>query len=384
MANCYKLSAQCTPGAEPEIEGTGLTASCCSYHWKKLLGDLNTDKDLNAEFLSDYAKIYLLMETQVDVIKCLRKLASQLADLRDSPEFAREAALKEEKGNSYVRLSKALAKFENYCWFPPSHEIFIGFLPTENFQSYISRGLMPKDPGAGLEHGDFTHRLHWHCISRIITNDFSDGKRQTWNKSPLQLYCSLGSPPATSKNNNVWFKLLDDNGSAFFRSPDKFHAHVRNGDYGLLSANVARRYVKRSGELNRFIDQKTLDVYRKSFRQIAAPTPKNPDKTISAAAEYKNRMTEKSNAAYAERKAQSYRRTDDGLPIVVRPNEDADRLTIAERLANSVDRMNKINGQTQDFSVYDNALGIVTRKGRLSNLAALKDAAVARKEGRLL
>jgi hypothetical protein len=353
-----------------EVDGCGLSTSCCTYHWASLIEEINGGNNLDKEFLSDYAKIYIMMESKTDVVRCLSKLASQLADLKESSDFSDEYKSKEGAGNHYIKLSKALEKFEAYCWFPPSHEIFIGFLPSDSFQSYIRKGLMCKDPGAGLEHGDFTHRLHWHCISRIITNDFSTAKGAKWNNSPLQLFCSLGSAPATSADNNVWFKLLDDNGSASFRSPDKFHKHVRQGGYGMLSSNVARRYTKRANELNAHIDQKTLAAYKKSFRDIAAPLPNSPNRTITPAADYRNRMTQKANDAYAARKSQVYDKVEN-LPVVVRSNVK-DAIPIETRLRKSVGGLNQIAQGDQDFSVYSKTLGIVTRGSAFSNLSNLK------------
>jgi hypothetical protein len=132
---------------------------------------------------------------------------------------------------------------------------------------------MPKGPGAGLEHGDFTHRLHWHVISRVIAKRFTVPKSAGWNHTPLELHTSLGQGQALAAN--MWFKLLDDNADPGFTSPDKFHKHVRTGDYRILSINVARRYDKRRAAWHQHYDDAVANERKQSagWTEYAGGTP---------------------------------------------------------------------------------------------------------------
>jgi hypothetical protein len=327
-----------------------------------LKGLLVGDKPLDGSYLEAYAKIKIMMTEKSTVIHCMQALGNELGELRDRREEAGFARFKpKHDAHKYVRLSEALAKYEQYCWFPPSHELFIGFVPHDEFMRYIARGLMPKDPGAGLAHGDFTHRLHWHAIARVITANFTVAKSDGWNHSPLELYTSLGQGQALAAN--MWFKLLDDNADKHFTSPDKFHKHVREGGYGVLSETVSKRYLKREQAFNALVDQKVLAERKASFVWVPHIDPQLAAKGVTMAPHqhYLAQVGGQAGEAYGDRKKQQYQQVGD-LPVVT-TDATEDKLTLAGRIALSRTRLNKTaEGNAQEYSLaHDRKLGMVSR-----------------------
>jgi hypothetical protein len=343
----------------------GMKRTCCTKHWDDLKKTINVKNDIEDKFLDDYLKIYILFEGNSATLEdCLKKLAAQLTVKKTDGGV---------RNDNYTKLSVVLSEFEQYCWFPPNHEIFIGFVPSESFQDYIARGLMPKDPGAGVLHGDFTHRLQWHVISRIITKEFSTCRRIGWHKSPLELYTSLGRAPATT--NNVWFNLLDDSNADTNRHPDRFHTFTRQPQFGLLSDCLQRRYANRRREFDKNYDPNVADAMANEPR-VPSPTPDNPLKTITAKKHYWNKAQEMANEAY-RRKKEDRRGFDvvPELPVLVRNGVDADTMDIDQRIRASRARLNMVAKWSLDYRTYSPQLGMVTRIGRgdgLENLGKLQ------------
>jgi hypothetical protein len=341
---CYRCGKQGIPAAER----WGFVASTvCQGHWDAIRTNLTEVKDhgIAPALFDDYARIYVLMEERETVRACMRELASELGDLRSKlANNSHQAFRPTHAGDGFLNLSAALAKYEAYCWFPPSHELFVGQLSNEQFNSYVARGLMAKDPGAGVNHGDFTHRLQWHAIARIVTQRFTRPKSDVWAHTPLELYTSMGG--ALAVTHRIWFQLLDDNGSDRFRSPDIFHWELRNGRYGILSINVGRRFEKR-------------------FREVASQLneeDKVGKRRVTATAEFKTfggRALGAAANAYAERKREKFHVVGNA-PVIVR-QPAAIGPTIEERLTNSRSSLQQEELDSRQSVAYSQRLGIVTR-----------------------
>jgi hypothetical protein len=240
----------------------GFPIEICQFHFIEELGKvahkLPGKKDSLFEkdrYLRDWTKIWLMFQYSKPTIEnCLRQLAEKWQRKLDTNNFKNSefGASKE-----YIKLSELLAKYERICWFPASHDVFCGFLETVDFDRSIAQGIMAKDPGASVNHGDFTHRLQWHAIMSVITNEFTTARRSGWDNSPLALYTACGNAPYDGKN-NIWFQLFDNNHQSDFRSPDWTNLHVRTGDYGLVSTAVAQRHDKRLREYMQFDTEPTL------------------------------------------------------------------------------------------------------------------------------
>ncbi len=246
------LIEKCSQPVWQESSQWGFPIEICKTHFSQRLKDLGEkvpgklDKD---RYLADWTKISLMFEySQSTVARCLLQLAEKWQSKLDKKKFKN---LEFGQSGDYIKLSELLAKYERMCWFPASHDVFCGFLETVDFDRSIARGIMAKDPGASVNHGDFTHRLQWHAIMNVITNEFTTAKRSGWDNSPLALYTACGNPPYDGKG-NVWFRLFDNNQMMDFRSPDWTNQHVRTGPYGLVSTAVAQRHTKRLREYMKF------------------------------------------------------------------------------------------------------------------------------------
>lgn len=352
-------SSTCT---RPLLDGSsawGLSGGVCQLHFDEARKQAQENGPANSsvpdDLLDDYARIYLLLERdKPKVQQYLRALSAELGNLEDRVGYVPKT-----KGPGHIKLSAALERYETYCWFPPCADTFLSQLPGEQFLSYLTRGLMAKDPGAGPTHGDFTHRIHWHVVSRAITDDFKTPKRAGWNHTPLKLFTYLGEPPAIASN--LWTNLFEMGGESF-RFPDTLNRHICNGDYGALSVNMARRFEKRSAawaaELNRELyEGPTRGEYVE--RQVMEG---GQLKTIEKSRKYWEHKDAigRANATYAARKRQQYGLADEG-PVMNRQGGPlAGDVQIATRIANSYARFNNVLPDAK--LTYDRRIGVARLK----------------------
>jgi hypothetical protein len=185
-------------------------------------------------YRDDYAKIYSVMMDKPLVSACLKKLDNAITS---KPQDARPET-------NWLRFSSILSHFEKKCWFPEDILLPLGVLDAGIFYFYIRRGYVLKDYGAGVKHGEFTHRLQWHVLMRVITEDFTKPFGQGWDHSPLELYVSLGM----TQNRGSWGVLLDrpGDGGGQLNHPDAFHQWVLNNSNLLNIVNsISKRETKR-------------------------------------------------------------------------------------------------------------------------------------------
>jgi hypothetical protein len=234
--------AGCKDDIVPGSEGWGWQRLRCEKHFmsdgRGMFNETAAD-NLEARFRRDYFRLALMFQPRDGAIKqCMLALAVELSN-----EQRRAAADGNVSLNKHgeVRFSAILAKYENMCWFPPSHHVFLGFAEPANFQSMLRQGILAKDPGAGPKHGDFSHRLQWHAVSRIITDSFTTPRRAGWDNSPLELLSSFGSPWAIAAN--AWAVIFEKNW--FWGNPDELNEELQKANYVPLSTQIARRTQKR-------------------------------------------------------------------------------------------------------------------------------------------
>ncbi len=155
---------------------------------------------------------------------------------------------KNPKGSSnYTKFSYALQKYEKKCWFPSTHLIALGVLPGPDFLRLLRGGYMLKDVGAGPVHGEFTHRLQWHAVLRVATDNFTRPKAAGWSYSAFNLYTSFGDGPAFDRN--LWGLIFDNATGSDYTDPATLDYDVRRVyDLGALSKKLDRLYVKRESE----------------------------------------------------------------------------------------------------------------------------------------
>jgi hypothetical protein len=355
------LVKQCGEAVWEESRQWGFPIEICKTHFIAELGSVSENlpgktADLfeKDRYLRDWTKISLMFQNSKQTVEnCLRQLAAKWQSKLD-----KNALKNQEFGASkeYVKLSKLLAKFERMCWFPASHDVFCGFLQTADFDRSIAQGIMAKDPGASVNHGDFTHRLQWHAIMSVITNEFTTAKRPGWDNSPLALYTACGNPPYDGTN-NVWFRLFDNNSKDDFRSPDWTNLHVRTGNYGLLSAAVGQRHTKRLREYMQFDNAPALKAGN------AVEINKNTKATYDAAF---NRFRDYyQQKKVANPKQGQFAGAVLSTPYGGKPNQDFDYMPLGARITASQMTLNNSKNS------YSKVLGPVAAPGKDDSVSLL-------------
>jgi Family of unknown function (DUF5636) len=237
---CIKSGPACKGAVTPGGSWGG--EDICSHHfgaYRKEFVDYDKaggGRQIPESFLDDYARIKIILERKTVVRECMRRLANELETVGRMDQGGAERTKE-----GYVKLSILLGRYEHLCWFPACHHVFLGFVRPDDFLELVRQGILAKDPGAGYKHGDFTHRLQWHAIARVITEDFTVHRRQGWNHTPIELLSSFGS--AWAKAANAWAVGLEKGQG--FDFPDNLNDELRKGGYGKLSDQISRRYIKR-------------------------------------------------------------------------------------------------------------------------------------------
>lgn len=259
---CVDLDkGNCSSEAVPGCEKWGILPSnecICRAHFDKHVEWAKGHAKLPLSYLQDYARIYVLFEKALIFryyVQSLNKDLDRAVSLA-APSMAPDP--------SYVRLSEVLQRFEQKCWFPSEMLVPMGILDGKVFLSFIRLGYVYKDYGAGVRHGEFTHRVQWHVIMRAMTDHFreQDPRRRGWNHTPLDLYTTLGKPEA----GDLWARLLDNNGmlGESLRFPDAVHKMlITQASLQTLNFHIMNRQAKRREE---FV--KSMKEYIRSHRHF--------------------------------------------------------------------------------------------------------------------
>jgi hypothetical protein len=186
---------------------------------------------LSREEFEDFAKIQQLMLSNEEMVENLRPL---------------EGALRKQV-DPHGALTGLLRQREEHHGFSGANLLPLGILPSEKFLELTQLGYMPKDVGAGIEHGEFSHRLQWNAIMNKFESDMQahvdkggDPAKGPWHHTPLELYSKLGNPnwvkkgdedqPA-DKRQSLLAYLMDQAGmnpSEGMRHPDQLVMNLRN------------------------------------------------------------------------------------------------------------------------------------------------------------
>lgn len=115
----------------------------------------------------------------------------------------------------YDKLLELLTRYETMLGFQPVSVIPLGILPGETFVRLIGEGHVLDDYGAGIVHGEATHRLQWHALARVMTKNFTSPRKKTegWNHTPFELYQRMNQPPFSNYRSGAgaskWGSILD-------------------------------------------------------------------------------------------------------------------------------------------------------------------------------
>lgn len=254
------LRTGCNQPSFKDLAGAGIGRGMCKPHFTEIVQEIHKNwPNLPGTYVANYAMIELMLLDNQNFIANLQKLNNAMArqagvqrEAVKSPFYRRIA-----EDKPYVRLSVVLEKYESNCWFPKVHVLPLGLLSEADFFFYIQNGLVLKDYGAGVKHGEFTHRLQWHAIARAITQDFTIPMGPGWYHSVLELYTRLGHADARNgreggnTGSSLWGRLFDRGGLGGGNfEPDTAHRNMLNGA-GLetLQRSLSRRLQKRREEL---------------------------------------------------------------------------------------------------------------------------------------
>lgn len=348
---CLK-SGTALPCSGSIVQGSaqwGLTDGVCQAHWDwaQDFSQSGGTKGLVPQgLLDDYTRIFLLLERDKKTVeRCLASLGSEIGNLE-----GRTGYIPNRKSSDQVKLSAALERYETYCWFPPCGDTFVGQLASDRFLNYLKQGLMAKDPGAGPKHGDFTHRIHWHVVSRVITNDFTTQKREGWGNTPLKLFTFLGEPEAI--NAKLWFNLFESGGSSSYRFPDTLNKHVcEENRYGMLSKSAGKRFEKRMRELDAVTNKEQLNNFSEDL--VSKNTFSNLEKLASLG---------RANQAYQERVRLRYGQTESTDAVLNRRNIQNPEPNISSRITQSYTGFNNNLADGSESLSYSKAIGMVRFK----------------------
>lgn len=228
---------QCPKPASPACQAWGVGEGFCDEHIARVRSRLH-NKDYSKEpldapppgehasYIEDYIKLFALMLDKGrcrDLMEALNNEIKGGMALRanDAGADERYVSAKRPDDKNYVRMSRVLEYYEGLCWFPTTHRLYTGALTSQNYQQSIALGYMPKDAGAGAQHGEYSHRLQWHMVMRVLTKDFTVARDYGWNHTPLDLFIQLGSVWAMA--NNIWGTVFDNQDGGSYDNPAKLN-----------------------------------------------------------------------------------------------------------------------------------------------------------------
>ncbi|VVC75357.1 hypothetical protein AQUSIP_06470 [Aquicella siphonis] len=213
------------------------------------LNETPTLPDGYGPFIEDCAKIAVFLQDENAVINQLKRLNVLLK------EEAKIQGLKvnEPTPFGYLQhkkvlrnvLERELAKMG----FQPDFGKTTGFLKPEVFRSAISAGLIVKDPGVSIEHGEFTHAIQWLLIA------WQQSDSAFLSKPVIDVFKQLGDdrsvyPQSSGTEKNIWDVIVDQQPtvSPDCRSPEHLHKLIltsQDNDLLMLKILCEERAKKR-------------------------------------------------------------------------------------------------------------------------------------------
>jgi hypothetical protein len=165
----------------------------------------------------------------------------------------------DQAGPNGPRIGKVLGRYENKCYFPAFLIVPLAII-LNGFDNLGRSGFLAmKDPGAGIGHGKYTHRIQWHAVMRVITNDFQTHQHGPWQHCPLELFLAcmsnvgavgpaLGLPHHSTNLFGYIFDLAAD-GEGTYCWPDELFTEMRNpAKYPNIGRSASKNWLKRNIE----------------------------------------------------------------------------------------------------------------------------------------
>lgn len=148
----------------------------------------------NLDKLDDYENLKSFLADKELVLTSLLPLAAKIKELF------------EDNNNIVESFTQALRHFERPAGFEKEPIVPLGILPADVFIRLMSEGNILDDYGAGLQHGEYSHRLQWVAIIEATSNGDIPLKN-----SVIDLYTSMNLPPFSQfrTGNSMWGSTLD-------------------------------------------------------------------------------------------------------------------------------------------------------------------------------
>ncbi|WP_454782317.1 LirA/MavJ family T4SS effector [Legionella sp. WA2022007384] len=196
------------------------------YGRKKPVQDLPKEYE---DFFQDCAKISLFLQNNDAVLEQLKILNTLVKEEAKK----RGVAISEEQSGDYLKHKKVLRSVLELelakIGFAPDFGKALSVLEPNSFALIYSKGIILKDPGAGTEHGEFTHAIQWLLIAW-------QQKNTSFLSLPvIKIYNKFGD---SDKFKSIWNAVVDENKEACFdaRSPERLHQMILSSDDPELSA----------------------------------------------------------------------------------------------------------------------------------------------------
>jgi hypothetical protein len=144
-------------------------------------------------YLNAFDAIKEFLARKADVLRHLQPLAAPVNDASD-----KLAALKQE-----LRRKEAEAGFG-------APKVPLGILPGDVFVGLLRSGTVLDDFGAGLQHGELSHRIQWYAIIDFMQGEGKNDERLA-KHTPLDLFKKINDAPYSPdrQGNTMWGSVLD-------------------------------------------------------------------------------------------------------------------------------------------------------------------------------
>lgn len=188
------------------INTHGMEIGYCDTHIKSPRRYVGLKED---DAPNDFLKLHALLNSNQLFTKLMKDFSNEVSRAEKKRQGKSTWFNREKIG---IKLNYSLSRYEGLCWFGTQPKIMSGLLTAQEFKNSIMNGYMVKDPGPGADHGEYSHRLQWHFIMRVMTSKFSQPKTSDWDWTPLRLYSeTIKNANFAAGTGNFWGALLEGN-----------------------------------------------------------------------------------------------------------------------------------------------------------------------------
>ena len=178
------------------------------------LAGLYEDRKVDQSELDDFIAIQHFLSDRHAALPHLQALNAELVEAEQKLPLPEEPlAARALRANELLHL--VLGAHERECDFAAEQPVLGGFASADDFRTLTKTGRHFYDTGAGLPHGQMTHRIQWYLIAREVTGGTFKGPVHPYHHTPRQLFAASMSDayqvPAVSltKKGYMWDWIVD-------------------------------------------------------------------------------------------------------------------------------------------------------------------------------